>query len=343
MSTALSNRARQQYNQYIERQAQLHGTDIATITRGVKYAIDPSVEQKLESAVQESSAFLQKINIVPVSEQEGESLGLGWGSTVASRTDTDIKDRQTQDQSGLTSDKYRCIQTNFDTHIKYQKLDMWAKFPDFQKRIGEQIVKRIGLDRIMIGWNGLSVASDTNQTTNPLLEDVNIGWLAKYRQNAAQRVLNEGQIAGSKVRVGTGGDYATLDAMVFDLIANMLDPWHRKTPDLVVIMGSNLYQAENFKKINVRYLPNDELALNTLMQTGVINGKPVVDVPFIPDGTLMITTLENLSIYWQLETRRRAIVENPKRDRIETYESVNEAYVIEDYGLGCVAENIEII
>ena len=63
MSTALSNRARQQYNQYIERQAQLHGTDIATITRGVKYAIDPSVEQKLESAVQESSAFLQKINI----------------------------------------------------------------------------------------------------------------------------------------------------------------------------------------------------------------------------------------------------------------------------------------
>nr|WP_243864498.1 P2 family phage major capsid protein [Burkholderia pseudomallei] len=35
-------------------------------------------------------------------------------------------------------------------------------------------------------------------------------------------------------------------------------------------------------------------------------------------------------------------MDNPKRDRIENYESSNDAYVVEDFGCGCVAENIEL-
>ena len=45
----------------------------------------------------------------------------------------------------------------------------------------------------------------------------------------------------------------------------------------------------------------------------------------------LITRLDNLSIYWQEDTRRRSVIDNPKRDRIENFESVNEAYVVEDY------------
>ncbi|STU54507.1 phage major capsid protein [Klebsiella pneumoniae subsp. pneumoniae] len=50
---------------------------------------------------------------------------------------------------------------------------------------------------------------------------------------------------------------------------------------------------------------------------------------------MLITRLDNLSIYWQEDTRRRSVIDNPKRDRIENFESVNEAYVVEDYR--CVA------
>lgn len=50
----------------------------------------------------------------------------------------------------------------------------------------------------------------------------------------------------------------------------------------------------------------------------------------------------NLSIYWQEDTRRRAVIDNPKRDRIENFESVNEAYVVEDYRCVALVENIEI-
>jgi hypothetical protein len=50
-----------------------------------------------------------------------------------------------------------------------------------------------------------------------------------------------------------------------------------------------------------------------------------------------------LSLYYQDSARRRTIVDNAKRDRIENFESSNDAYVVEDLGRAAMAENIEII
>ena len=55
----------------------------------------------------------------------------------------------------------------------------------------------------------------------------------------------------------------------------------------------------------------------------------------------MVTRLDNLSRYYQEGARRRSVIDNPKRDQIENYESSNDAYVIEDYGMAAVSENIE--
>ncbi|NYY68531.1 P2 family phage major capsid protein, partial [Salmonella enterica] len=41
-------------------------------------------------------------------------------------------------------------------------------------------------------------------------------------------------------------------------------------------------------------------------------------------------------------SRRRVIIDNPRRDRIEHFESSNEAYVIEDYDGVVLIENIEL-
>lgn len=62
----------------------------------------------------------------------------------------------------------------------------------------------------------------------------------------------------------------------------------------------------------------------------------------LPPNALLITRLDNLSIYWQEDTRRRSVIDNPKRDRIENFESVNEAYVVEDYRCAALVENIQI-
>jgi hypothetical protein len=85
------------------------------------------------NTVQMSSAFLTKINIVPVDELKGEKVGVGVNGTIASTADTAGDDeRKTADFTALESNKYECDQINFDFHIRYKQLDLWARFQDFQ-------------------------------------------------------------------------------------------------------------------------------------------------------------------------------------------------------------------
>nr|VXZ92014.1 phage major capsid protein, P2 family [Klebsiella pneumoniae] len=46
-------------------------------------------------------------------------------------------------------------------------------------RIRNAIVKRRALDRIMIGFNGVKRAKTSDREANPMLQDVNKGWLQK--------------------------------------------------------------------------------------------------------------------------------------------------------------------
>lgn len=333
----MRNETRLAYNAYLEQLAKLNGVPLAT----EKYTVAPSIQQTLESKIQESSDFLQRINVVGVPEQSGEKLGLGVSGPIAGTTDTAAQDRATSDLSALDANGYVCTQTNFDSHIGYAKLDLWAKFPDFQTRLRDSILRRQALDRIMIGFNGTARAVTSNKVANPLLQDVNKGWLQKYRDNAAARVMNQGANAGA-VRVGdaAGRDYYNLDALVFDAVNNLIEPWYREDTELVVVLGRDLLADKYFPLINAANPPTEKLAADLIVSQKRVGGLQAMRAPFVPAGTLMITRLDNLSIYWQEGARRRTVVDNAKRDRIENYESSNEAYVIEDYGCGGVVENI---
>lgn len=320
----------------------------------VKFNVAPSVQQTLETAMQESDAFLSLINLIGVTEQEGEALLLGVNGPVASRTDTAGGNRRSPaNVAAFVKDSYHCKQTNFDTAFPYPLLDAWAKFPDFQVRLSSSILKRQALDRIMIGFNGTSAATATNRTTNPLLQDVNIGWLQKIRTKAEDRVIDEGAVTG-KVTVGAtrviqvagvdteiGGDYQTLDGLVFDAI-QLLDPWHRARPDLVVMVSRDLMHEKLLKAVEKGAASNqEENAAQEIVNRARLGGLPVVDAPFFPAGTVMVTFLSNLSIYWQEGARRRHLKDEPEYDRVADYQSSNDAYVIEDFGAVALVENIE--
>lgn len=327
------------FNAYITQIAKLN--DVPADAVGHKFAVSPSVEQTIETKMQESSSFLQQINVYGVGQQEGEKLGMGVGSSVASTTDTNTKDRATADIISIDATGYRCDQTNFDTHIGYQRLDMWAKFPDFQTRIRDLLLTRQALDRITIGFNGTKRVATSDRAANPLLQDVNKGWLQKYREFAAKRVMGS---ATDSIDVGTGKEYTNLDALVFDMVGNLIDPWHRSNPGLVAICGRGLLNAKYFPVLNAagNQANTERVAADVVMSSQRLGGLPAVSVPFFPDNALMVTSLDNLSIYWQEGTRRRTVLENSKRDRIENYESVNEGYVVEDFGAGAFAEFIKL-
>lgn len=336
----MKNETRVAYTAYLGQVASLNGVPDAT----KKFSVAPSVQQKLETKIQESSDFLKRINMVPVTDQKGEKLGLGIGSTIAGTTNTANAARVPVDPSNMEGSGYECTQTNFDTALKYAKLDMWAKFPDFQTRIRDAVLTRQALDRILIGFNGVTRAATSNRAQNPLLQDVNKGWLQKYREEAAARVMDEGAEGAGKVIVGegAGAHYANLDALVIDAVNNMIDPVHQEDTELVVICGRKLLADKYFPLVNQAQPNSEKLAADLIISQKRIGNLPAVRVPGFPANAVMVTRLDNLSVYYQEGARRRHVVENPSRDQVENFESSNDAYVVEDYSCGCVVENIEL-
>ncbi|MCL9847364.1 phage major capsid protein, P2 family [Ralstonia solanacearum] len=334
----MRNDTRRLFAAYKDAIAKLNG--VARVDE--KFSVSPTVQQKLETKVQESSDFLRRINVYGVTEQEGEKIGLGVSGPVASTTDTTQQDRQTSDISTLDGRRYRCEQTNSDTHITYQKLDAWAKFPDFQTRIRDAIIKRQALDRIMIGFNGVSRAATSDRAANPMLQDVNKGWLQNLREQAPQRVIQGGK-AGDKIAIGgDGADYGNLDALVFDMVNHLVEPWYAEDPELVVVCGRSLLADKYFPLVNKDRDPTQQIAADLIISQKRIGNLPAVRVPYFPANALLVTRLDNLSIYYQEGGRRRTILDNARRDRIENFESSNDAYVIEDLACAAMAENIAL-
>ncbi|HHR6031351.1 TPA: phage major capsid protein, P2 family [Providencia alcalifaciens] len=342
----MKKHTRFQFNAFLTQLASLFDVEVEALSSKVE--VNPSIAQTLEDNIQQSAAFLTMVNVVPVDEQSGSVIGLGVGSTVAGTTDTTKKDRQPTDPSALDEVTYKCEQTNFDTSISYKKLDLWAKFKDFQLRIRNAIIRRQALDRIMIGFNGTSRAKDSNREVNKLLQDVNIGWLQKVRNDAPEHVVSDvkdadGKVISATIRVGVDGDFHNLDALVMSAVDDLIDEEYQDDTDIVVICGRKLLSDKYFPLVNKEQENSEKLAADMIISQKRIGGLQAVRAPYFPDNALLITRLDNLSIYWQNETRRRHILDNPKRDQIENYESVNEAYVVEDYRGVALIENIEMV
>lgn len=344
----MRTQTRQAFNAYKDKVAELNA--VGSVSE--QFAVSESVEQTLETKIMESAGFLGMINNFLVTEQIGEKIGLGSNGPIAGRTDTNSADRATADAATPDGHKYTCLQTNFDTHIRYATLDSYAKFPDFQTRIRDVIVRQQALDRLMIGFNGLSAAATTNKATSPLLQDVNIGWMKKLQVEASARYMTQGAAAG-EIRIGAGNgtllpDYKNVAEMIADMRTSLLDAWHARDSQFKILISADFEQDIIGSMIkNYAEVPTEANAMAMLLASGKYLGLQTEVVPYFPARTIMITRVgaggeSNLSIYAQSGSRRRTIIDNPKRDRVENYESVNESYVIEDLGAACAAVNIKL-
>lgn len=339
----MQNETRALFEEFTAEVARINGVPDAA----KKFTVAPTISQKLEKRIQESSAYLLNVNSVPVDQLSGEKIGLSVGTTIAGRTDTTANPRVPTDPTALDNFGYNCKKTDFDTALRYQVIDLWAKFPDFQTKMRDAIIEQQGRDRLMIGWNGTSAAATTDRIANPLLQDVNIGWLKKLQTEAAARYQTQGAVAGS-IKVGPDGDYANMDELVYDMRSNLLAPWFARDNTFLAHCSSDLLDEKYFPLVATHgATPSESNELDKMLSAKKLGGLGVIEVPFFPGRTIFITRVakggsSNLSIYWQNGSRRRTIIDNAARDRIENYESVNEDYIIEDLSAACAAINIKL-
>lgn len=336
----MKKNTRTKFNAYVERQAELNHIEPFNVYS--THEVEPSVQQKLYERLQLDSSFLSKINFVFNDELIGDTLGMEASSTIASTTDTSGDGvRKTSDIARLNEQEYRCQKINFDTHIPYSRLDSWAKFPDFQTKVSSVKAKRIRLDLIMAAFNGVKRADNSNREKNPLLQDVAVGWLQKIRENAPERNMN-GKATDNKVLVGQGQTYQNLDALVMDATEELIDEVYRDDTDLVVIVGRKLLADKYFPLVNQENKPTEMLAADVVISQKRLGNLPAIRVPYFPANAILITKLENLSIYIQESGMRSHIEDVPKKDRIEFYQSDNIDYVVEDYRCAALIENITL-
>lgn len=318
--------------------AESYGVELASKT----FSVEPSIAQELNEAITHKSDFLQRINVIPVSEIKGQKVFLGVSGPVTGRTNTKTTDREAKDASALDDDQYELFSTESDVSLPYAKIDAWAKFPDFQQRYSAAVQKQIALDRLMIGFHGVKAAPQTNLIEFPMLQDVNKGWLQIAREQIPEQVLSQGLEAG-KISLGEGGDYANLDALVHDT-KQMVDERVRDGGDLIAIIGSDLLAADKAKLYAKQGdVPTEKERIEDAQVIATYGGLPSFSVPFFPVNAVVVTSFDNLSIYFQDSSWRKQTVDNPKRSRVEDYNSRNEGYVIEQLEKFAMAENVEVV
>ncbi|MFJ2451395.1 phage major capsid protein, P2 family [Pseudomonas protegens] len=337
---ALSQRAAAEYLQLQEDLAEAYNIGDTART----FAVEPTHAQELNDQITERVDFLGRINVVPVSEIKGEKVLLGLNGPATSRTDTDKKDREPRSLLDLKNNMYELFHTETDVALKFATIDAWSKFPDFAQRYLAAVQKRIALDRILTGWHGLTAAQQTDLAKYPMLQDVNKGWLQIAREQIPEQMLSTGDPA-KKIMLGKGGDYANLDAAVHD-VKQMIDPVFRDEGDLVAIIGSDLLAYDKGKLYAAQgQTPTEKERIEDAQVIATYGGLPSFLIPFFPTKGIVVTSWDNLSIYFQDTSWRRHLLENPKRSRVEDYNGRNEGYVIEQLGkfAGLESDSVELV
>ena len=307
------------------------------------YTIAPTAVQIMYDEIAQNTELLQKINLRPKTEKVGEVIGLSSG-LIGSNTDTTGagKERKPKPIHNLSGRKYSLEKTNFDAALRYDEIDQWAHLTDFPKHVNKKIAESIALSLVTIGMNGTSRVDDSDASANTMLQDVAKGWLQKMREENKARCIGTAGTSVTSVPHGPGAtNYKNLDAVVTDAL-NIMDERFADRSDFVVLTSRRTVGDKYLRIVNKSGDTATEIeAGGRLNKERTLGGLPVMYVPNMPQNTLLITPLSNLSIYYQISGERRLIVDNPRKDQLESLQSKNIDFIVEEYGAAVLIENLK--
>jgi len=289
-----------------------------------QFSITPVVETKLRQAIQFSDSFLKMISMQSVDQITGQVVDVGSDTLLTGRK----KDGRFSSKVGFDGNKYELVETDSGAAIKWATLTQWANSGsagEFIKLMNNSITRNFALDMLRVGFHGKSVAETTDPVANPNGEDVNKGWLTIVKEKAVAQVLASATLDPT----GTAdGAYKNLDSLVQDLINTTIHEVYRGSPDLVVLVGSDLVAAEQHRLLESADTPTEHKAAQSLAKT--IAGKKAYTPPFFPTDQIWVTSLKNLQILTQKGTQWRKARNEEDRKQFENSYLRMEGYAVGD-------------
>ncbi|MGR2682260.1 P2 family phage major capsid protein [Chromobacterium haemolyticum] len=327
----MQNATRQALDHFIGRY--FSNMDAHQTSNSCHAAPEPQAAQARLNALKAKSRLLSTINVLGVSEITGRSQNFDIAGTLAATVDTNRHARQPAQKTWQPA-QYFCQQTNFDAAFDYATLDAWMSETQdqalFEARARQTLERRILLDRIMIGFRGLERAQDSDRAQHPQLQDVNVGWLQQIREQAPKACLE-------RVRVGEGERFRNLHRLVRHAVNNLLAPAWRDDPRLVALVGADLLPDAVCDA--TPQADGDDLVFHKQR----LGGLQAATAAFFPGDSILITRLDNLSLYFNHHAMRYRYQEDPAINSVLFYHSSADAYVIENLAACALIEEVEIV
>lgn len=280
-------------------------------------------------SLKENDLFKQ-IGVVYAKQEQGEAIGLL--QVMGGTTDTNYNSRRPK--TGTNRGEYHCEQVNFDSYVNFEKIDAYAGSTesDFLEAHEAYLNKHFLKSILMVGFNGVERARDSNPEKYPLAQDVKKGWLQKIRENAQtnnlKNVINVGEI-------NAVGHFTSLNKAVKEGLKR-INPIYTDG-DLVAICGRDV--------IGETPLSNEENELQGKFITRLtkpIAGVKAIYLPYFPDDCILLTRLENLAFYFKRNSLRRGYIDEPAKDLLSHYFSLSLDFVVENFNACALLENIEL-
>lgn len=300
------------------------------------FDVDAGVVTKILARIKERNDFLNKINVTTVSQIAGKTLGFGVPSLLMKRTtskqDNGFNYRRPSDPFSLGATDYKCLPSESDPLLTWEKLDNFAHLPNFYELYRDEIDLIRAADTVRVGWWGQYAAPNTDPIANPMGQDIHIGWLQHLINVAPDQVMGlnkDGSIDTIRIGNRADADFKSLDQAVNELRQVHLNKYFRNSQQLRVMVGHELSAHERAMYFGEVKDPS-EINARDLMLAQLRFGEVAIErVDDTPDRLLYLSPLNNISHYTQVDTVRRQVVDSHEHKGIVDYLHANTCYVNE--------------
>lgn len=323
-----------------------YGVDIEAVAKG--FALNggtqlptnegeftPSKEILLLLDVAKLNQFLSLVNMYTRQQKQGGSFRIGPQGRNTRTNDTKAGDERRLGQTQPpTLNEYQMVKQHFDWMMHDDDISDMSEFPNWRQAYRQAMLTAYGNDIQVCGFHGVEYQRTSNLSDNPLLEDVNKGWLQLMRERNASNIHTGNE--NGEVHIGKDGHYANLDHFVQDLYQGI--PQHKRSPGMTAVVGEDLIahaEASYFSEQGMTPTEKGKLSLKTIM--GIYGGLEAIKASYFPLNMIMITPLKrngnghaNLSMYTQRGSMKRAIEYKNEKEALIDWNKSYRAYHIED-------------
>lgn len=303
---------------------------------GKSMEVDPVVVQRTEERLRQDYAFLNMVDTQYTDDASAEIIFVDEGQSIAQRSGNT---RRPVDITNSDSRKFDNVEVEFDALIPWKKVDQWGMNAQaILQSYQNYVIRSRAMSRLRVGFYGQSqnLAVDSDRTTYQMMEDVKKGWLQYIIENAPSQVfgitidaLDPKGYTVDAVKVGEGGDFPSVLALVNYLRNTKIDRIYRNKTTLQAIAGNELVNTDIQKIINAAgNTATERMASESLLALSSIGKLPAVTPDEMPERGLIISDPKNLIITIQNGTVRRKFEEDPKQKGLVDYLTMNMDFVI---------------